>query len=65
MPEKRKPRGRPFAPGFDARRHLLTAENRRKGYAAAPSRIKARIRGLYRGGKIVRTGEAVYEELAL
>jgi hypothetical protein len=65
MSEKRKPRGRPFAPGFDARRHLLTAENRRKGYRMAPSQIKARIRGLYRGGRIVRTGEAVYEELAL
>lgn len=59
---KGKPRGKPFSKGFDVRRKLLTQQERRKGYAAAPSRIKARIRGLYRGGRIVKAGETVYSE---
>lgn len=41
-------RGKPFKAGYDERRHYLTKSDRAKGYAAAPSRIKARIRGLYR-----------------
>lgn len=53
-----------FKKGFDARRKLLTREDRQRGYHNAPSRIKARIRGLYKGGKIVRAGETVYPELA-
>lgn len=57
-------RGKPFAKGFDPRRHLLTQAERRKGYAAAPSRIKSRIRSLYRAGRIVRTGQTVYDEYA-
>ncbi len=61
---KGKPRGRPFQAGFDPRRKLLTTADRKRGYANAPSRIRSRIRGLYRGRKIVRTGETVYPELA-
>ena len=53
-----------FRKGFDPRRHLLTDEDSRKGYRNAPSRIKARIRGMYRGGKIRKTGRTVYAELA-
>ena len=64
MKPKGKPRGKPFASGFDPRRRLLTTEDRRKGYANAPSRIKARLRCLYRAGRIERRGETVYEELA-
>jgi len=52
-----------FRKGYDPRRKLLTQEDRRRGYANAPSRIKARIRCLYRGGKIVKKGETVYPEL--
>jgi hypothetical protein len=51
-----------FRKGFDARRKLLTQDDRRRGYANAPSRIKARIRGLYKGGRIMRRGETVYPE---
>lgn len=51
-----------FKKGFDPRRKLLTQEERRKGFANAPSRIRARIRGLYRGKKIVKKGETVYRE---
>ena len=61
---KGKPRGKPFAKGYDPRRHLLTEADSKKGYAHAPSRIRSRIRSLYRGGKIVRTGRTVYAELA-
>lgn len=53
-----------FVKGYDPRRKLLTAEDRKRGYENAPSRIRARIRGLYKGGKIVRKGETVYDELA-
>lgn len=53
-----------FKPGYDPRRKLLTREDRQRGYKNAPSRIRARIRGLYRGGKIKKTGETVYPELA-
>jgi hypothetical protein len=53
-----------FKKGFDPRRRLLTQDDRRRGYHNAPSRIKARIRGLYKGGKIVKTGETIYPELA-
>lgn len=52
-----------FKKGYDPRRKLLTRENRQRGYHNAPSRIRARIRGLYKGGKIKKTGETVYEEL--
>ena len=62
---KGKPRGRPFQAGFDERRKLLTKADRSKGFWNAPSRIRARIRGLYRGGKIVAKGQTVYEELAM
>lgn len=55
-------KGKPFVKGFDPRRRLLTQDDRRRGYANAPSRIKARIRGLYKGRKIKRTGETVYRE---
>ncbi len=51
-----------FKKGFDARRHLLNHEDRVKGYRNAPSRIKSRIRSLYRAGRIVKTGETVYRE---
>ena len=51
-----------FKKGFDARRKLLTREDRQRGYHNAPSRIRARIRGLYKGGKIKKTGETVYAE---
>lgn len=53
-----------FVKGYDPRRKLLTRDDRARGYANAPSRIKARIRGLYKGGKIKRKGETVYPELA-
>lgn len=53
-----------FKKGYDERRKLLTQEDRRRGYENAPSKIKARIRGLYKGGKIKKTGETVYPELA-
>jgi hypothetical protein len=53
-----------FKNGYDPRRKLLTQADRKRGYANAPSRIKARIRGLYKGGKIKRQGETVYPELA-
>lgn len=58
------PRGKPFDKGFDPRRHLLTDEDCRRGYANAPSRIRSWIRSLYRAGRIEKTGRAVYEELA-
>ena len=64
MKPKAKPRGKPFARGFDARRKLLTRDDRARGYHNAPSRIKARIRGLYKAGRIVKRGETVYPELA-
>lgn len=51
-----------FKRGFDPRRHLLTYADRALGYRRAPSRIRSRIRGLYKGGKIRRTGETVYRE---
>lgn len=54
-----------FKKGYDPRRRLLTQEDRAKGYANAPSRIKARIRGLYKGGKIVKKGHTIYPELAI
>jgi hypothetical protein len=53
-----------FAKGFDPRRKILTREDRKRGYENAPSKIKARIRGLYKGSKIKKTGETVWEELA-
>lgn len=63
MPKaKGKPRGRPFVQGFDPRRHLLTRADREKGYRLAPSRVKARIRLLYRAGRVVRTGQTVYHK---
>lgn len=52
-----------FKKGFDPRRKLLTREDRARGYHNAPSKIKARIRGLYKGSKIKKTGETVYPEL--
>jgi hypothetical protein len=55
-------RGKPFAKGFDVRRKLLTHEDRARGYRNAPSKVRARIRGLYKGGKIKKTGETVYRE---
>lgn len=53
-----------FKPGYDARRKILTREDRQRGYHNAPSKIRARIRGLYKGGRIKRSGETVYSELA-
>lgn len=53
-----------FSKGYDPRRYLLTQADRKRGYENAPRRIKNRIRGLYKGGKIKRTGEQVYPELA-
>lgn len=58
------PRGKPFQKGYDPRRHLLTIADCKKGYRAAPSRIKSRIRSLYRAGRIQRTGRTVYDEFA-
>ncbi len=52
-----------FTKGYDARRKLLTREDRQRGYHNAPSKIRARIRGLYKAKKIVRKGETVYREL--
>jgi hypothetical protein len=51
-----------FKPGFDPRRKLFTRDDRARGYANAPSRIKARIRGLYKGGKWKTRNETVYRE---
>ncbi len=48
--KKGKPRGRPFAKGYDPRRHPLTKENCRKGYFVAtqmarmPSRLRCWLR---------------------
>lgn len=53
-----------FKKGYDPRRKLLTREDRQRGYHNAPRKIQCRIRGLYKGGKIKRTGETVYPELA-
>lgn len=53
-----------FKKGYDERRHLLSQADRARGYHNAPSKIRARIRGLYKGGKIKKTGETVYPELA-
>lgn len=57
---KGKPRGKPFAVGFDERRKVLSKAECAKGYANAPSRIKARVRGMYRGKKIVKKGPGAY-----
>ena len=56
---KAKPRGRPFAVGYDERRHPLTLKDCRKGYEVAtqqakmPSRLRSwlrsKIRGYYMG----------------
>ena len=54
------PRGRPFAKGYDPRRHVLSKEELRKGYSNAPQRIKVRIRGMYRGGKVVTKGPGAF-----
>lgn len=51
-----------FKKGFDPRRKLLTQEDRQRGYVNAPQRIKNRIRGLYKSGRIVKRGETVYPE---
>lgn len=59
---KGKPRGKPMAKGFDARRKILTQDDRRRGFANAPRKIQCRVRGLYKGGKIKRTGETVWDE---
>ncbi len=63
MPRKGE-RGGPnpggFRKGHDPRRKVLSKDECRKGYAAAPSWIKARIRGMYRGGKIVKKGPGAY-----
>lgn len=56
MKPKQKPRGRPFVRGFDERRHFLTRLDCQKGYKAAPSRIRSRVRGLYKGRKIKPKG---------
>ncbi len=53
-----------FKVGYDPRRKILTREDRVRGYCNAPSKIKARIRGLYKGGRIKRQGETVYDELS-
>jgi hypothetical protein len=53
-----------FSKGFDPRRKILTTADRKRGYCNAPSKIKARIRGLYKGGRIKRKGETVWTELA-
>ncbi len=60
MSDKAKPRGRPFVTGYDPRRRVLTRDDCKKGYANAPSRIKCRIRGMYRGKKIKRKGPGAY-----
>ena len=52
-----------FQKGYDPRRKILTREDRKRGYLNAPSKIRARIRGLYKGGKIKAKGETVYAEL--
>ncbi len=48
--------GKPFQKGYDPRRHFLTRLDCQKGYRAAPSRIRSRIRSLYRGGKVGKKG---------
>ena len=40
-----------FVKGFDPRRYILTRLDCQRGYHNAPSKIKARIRGLYKKGK--------------
>jgi hypothetical protein len=44
--QKGAPRGKPFAKGFDARRHILTTENRRKGFLMATrvAKMSSRVR---------------------
>jgi hypothetical protein len=49
---KRKANSGSFKPGFDPRRHVLSQDERRLGYRNAPSRIRSRIRSLYRRGDI-------------
>jgi hypothetical protein len=56
---KGKPRGRPFAKGFDSQRHVLSKNECRKGYEIAarlakmPSRtrswLRSKIRNYYLG----------------
>jgi hypothetical protein len=52
-----------FSKGFDPRRKILTTEDRKRGYHNAPSKIRARIRGLYKGGKWKTRNETVWQEL--
>ena len=54
-----------FVKGYDPRRKLLTQADRKRGYENAPRKIKNRIRGLYKGGRIRRKGETVYRELEM
>jgi hypothetical protein len=49
-----------FKKGHDPRRHVLSKAECKKGYAAAPSRIRSRIRSMYRGKKIKKTGPGAY-----
>jgi hypothetical protein len=61
MKQRGKPRGRPFRKGYDARRHLLTRAECRKGFAVlleliaagkVPSRVAAAIRKKMRQQRI-------------
>lgn len=68
------PRGKPFKKGYDERRHLLTRENRQKGYRTLmqlvrtgkiPSRVAASIRRRMREQRQAGPrGQTVYDELA-
>jgi len=51
-----------FKPGYDERRKILTTADRKRGFANAPSRIRARVRGLYKSGKWKTRNETVYTQ---
>lgn len=63
-----KQRGRPFVTGYDPRRHQLTTEERRRGFAAMMSKpmpqrlrvaIRRKIKASLRGKPNRRTIEAI------
>lgn len=59
---EKKPNKGHFVKGFDPRRKILTRDDCKRGYENAPSRIRARIRGLYKGGKWKVNNQTVWEE---
>jgi hypothetical protein len=73
MKQRGKPRGRPFARGYDARRHLLTRAECKKGFAVlmeliaagrVPSRVASAIRSkMRRQRQAGPRGRTVWTEL--